>query len=134
MNIITYFFWPRPDQVGYESSKIVAAISICLLFIVFAFAIKYWRKSLSNSQTRKLSRSWSALFAWFGCIGLVLAVSRAEDISYVSMRVWWLVWGLAALFALFIQAKQFKSRHYNTLPHEKIDDPRMKYLPKKKKK
>lgn len=71
---------------------------------------------------------------WYGLIGLFLVVSRVEEISYVSMRFWWVVWVVSLVGYLFMQFKVFKARHYEVLPSEQSNDPRDKYLPTKKKK
>jgi len=132
MNIFTYIFWPRPPALGYEDPKIQAALLLCLVLIVLSFVIKYWRKKQANPITRKLSKSWSSAVLWFGVIGLVLTVARAEDISYVSMRFLWVVLGLIMILFVFLQYKLFRSRHYEKLPSAVQEDPRDKYLPKKK--
>tara|TARA_Y100000310_G_C19951035_1_gene476848 strand:+ start:120 stop:314 length:195 start_codon:yes stop_codon:yes gene_type:complete len=63
-----------------------------------------------------------------------MVVCRVEGISYLSMRMWWFVWLLAIAFFVFLQVKMFRARHYEVLPNEQhIEDPKEKYLPKKKK-
>ncbi len=128
----SYIFWPRPPQIGYDSPKLIALLSISVAFIVLSFVIRLWRKRVQNPQTKKLSRSWSTATIWFGVIGLILAVSRAEDISYVSMRLWWVVWGVSLALYLLFQVKIFRARHYEVLPQRRSEDAREKYLPKKK--
>jgi ABC-type Fe3+-siderophore transport system permease subunit len=132
MQVLSYLFWPRPPQVGYDNPKIQLALAVATLLVVGAIAIRLWRKKLKNAQTKKLSRSWSASGAWFGCIAFLLAVSRAEDISYLSMRFLWIVWLFVLLLYVVLQVRLFRSRHYETLPRETVVDPREKYLPKKK--
>jgi len=101
---------------------------------VGSFALKRWRKNKKNAVTKKLSRSWPSAAFWFGLIGLFLVVSRVEGISYVSMRVWWLVWFVTMGIYVGIQIKMYSMRNYEVLPKEQsADDPREKYLPKKKK-
>ncbi|MBT3293175.1 hypothetical protein HN512_05075 [Candidatus Peregrinibacteria bacterium] len=132
MQLLTYIFWPRPNQVGYDNPKIIAILAICISFIVASFIIKKWRKGLHNTQTKKLSKSWSTALIWFGAIGLVLVISRVEDISYVSMRFLWVLWLLILALYVLLQIKLFKAKHYEVLPSERVEDPRRKYLPKKK--
>ena len=87
---------------------------------------------MHNTRTKKLTRTWSPLFFWFGIIGFFLIACRAEGISYLSMRFWWVLWiGAGVLFFLF-QYKQYVTRNYEVIPKESADDPRGKYLPKKK--
>lgn len=132
MSFLSYLFWPRPPVVGYDSVKMQMLLAVCLGLMVASFLIRRWRRQQSNAVTRKLSRSWGAAALWFGVVGLVLAVSRAEDISYVSMRFWWVLWICILAFYLFVQVRIFRARHYEKLPAEQYDDPREKYLPKRK--
>ncbi|HLD32540.1 MAG TPA: hypothetical protein VJB10_03050 [Candidatus Peribacteraceae bacterium] len=133
MSFFSYVFWPRPPIVGYDNIKLQILLLLCSLCIVASFGIRHWRRRQQNPVTRKLSRSWAGAALWFGIVGLVLAVSRAEDISYVSMRFWWVLWACAFAFYLYVQVRLFRARHYEKLPAESIDDPRQKYLPRKKK-
>lgn len=133
MSFFSHLFWPRPPVVGYDDLKMQIILLICFGLIVTSFVLKRWRKKQSNAVTRKLSRSWRGAALWFGLIGLILAVSRAEDISYLSMRFWWVVWVCILALYLFIQIRTFRTRHYSKLPSEHQDDPREKYLPRKKK-
>ena len=133
MSFFSYLFWPRPPVVGYDNLKMQIVLLFCLGVVVSSFVIKRWRKKQLNPVTRKLSRSWRVAALWFGLIGLVLAVSRAEDISYLSMRFWWVVWACVLALYLFVQVRTFRVRHYQKLPTEHYDDPREKYLPKRKK-
>lgn len=134
-DFFVYLFWPNPANATYDSPKALVLLAICILFIVGSFVIKYWRRGLKNAPTKKLSRSWSSASFWFGLIGLFLVVCRAEGISFLSMRVWWLVWLVALALYCFVQVKMFKARHYEVLPKQKVAaTDRDKYLPKKKKK
>lgn len=134
MSFFTYLFWPNPGNATYGSPKALALLAICILLIVAGVALRQWRRKLQNPVTKKLSRSWPAAAFWFGIVGLFLVVVRVEEISYVSMRFWWLVWAIILVVYLFIQAKLFRARHYRVLPREGVEaDPMEKYLPKKKK-
>lgn len=133
MSFLSYVFWPRPPVVGYDNPKLQALIVLCLAMVLASFVLKYWRRKQGNPVTRKLSRSWSSAAAWFGITGLLFAVSRAEDISYVSMRFWWFVWLLCLALYAYAQVRIFRARHYEKLPAERSEDPREQYLPGKKK-
>jgi len=131
---MTYLFYPNPGNAMWNSPKVVLLLLVCLTLVIASFAIKRWRAKVSNPVSRKLSRSWPSATFWFGIVGFILIFSRIENIGYVSMRLWWLVWLVAAGFYLFMQVRIFRARHYNVLPREQQDDPREKYLPKSKKK
>jgi len=134
MSLLSYIFWPRPPVVAYDSPKMQVLLIFCGVLVLASFIIKRWRRKQQNPITRKLSRSWATAAIWFGIIGFILAVSRAEDISYISMRFWWIVWfGIFSLY-VFIQIRLFRARHYKRLPNERVDDPRDKYLPGKNRK
>ena len=133
MSIVTYLLWPNPEAVPYDNPKVMALLALCAAFIVLSFVVRRWRLRLQNTVTRRLSKSWPGALIWFGAVGLVLAVARVEQISYISMRLWWGVWLLALLFMVFVQWKRWRTMHYEVLPKEKVNDPREKYLPKRKK-
>lgn len=133
MDFITYLFWPNPGNATYGSPKAVALLIVCALLVLGSFAINVWRKKQGNAVTKKLSKSWSTSCFWFGLVGLFLVVCRVESISYLSMRILWVVWFIGLALYTAYQVKNFKSKHYEVVPQEKVEDPRDKYLPKKKK-
>lgn len=132
MNIFSYLFWPNLGISTYDNPKIIALLSLSIGCIALSFVVKYWRKRTKNPISKKLSRSWASAFFWFGLIGLFLTISRVEGISYVSMRLWWVLWALGLALYVFLQIKLFRARHYTPVKVQKKEDPRDKYLPKKK--
>jgi uncharacterized membrane protein len=132
--MLSYLFWPNPPAPAYSSPKVVMILLVCVVLIAASFSLKRWRSKQSSSVTRKLSKSWSRVALWLAISGLFLTVCRVEGISYISMRFWWIIWALSALLFVGFQIKMFRMRHYEVLPQEgKEEDPREKYLPKKKK-
>lgn len=132
-NILSYIFWPNPGNASYDSPKAIALLIMCILMVIASFGISSWRKHASQGM-RRSSKSWSSAAFWFGLIGAVLVVSRVEQIQFVAMRFWWFIWGLALVAYVFFQVKNYRTRHYEVIPSVSVDDPRAKYLPKKKKK
>lgn len=132
--MLTYLFWPNPPASTYDHPQIVALLVLCISLLFLSFGMRRWRSLVSNAVTRRLTRSWSSLFLWFGLIGLVLVVARVERIQYISMRFWWIVWGIAAILSLLVQVRQWRSKHYEILPVQHASDPRDKYLPQRKRK
>lgn len=133
MSTVSYLFWPNPQAATYGNPKVMALLGMCAAFLILSVIIRRWRRHVQNPVTYRLSRSWAAASVWFGAVGLVLAVARVEQISYISMRVWWGVWLVAILLTVFLQWKRWRAMHYKVLPKERVDDPREKYLPKRKK-
>jgi tellurite resistance protein TehA-like permease len=120
-------------MMGYDNYKMQLLLLLCFGLVVASIVIKHWRRKQKNPVTRKLTRSWRRAAMSFGLIGLVLAASRAEDISYISMRFWWVLWLCAFAFYAYVQVRIFRARHYEKLPTEKTEDPRDRYLPNRKK-
>jgi uncharacterized membrane protein YfcA len=132
MQYVTYWLWPNPGNAHYDNPKVIALLLVCAGFVLASFVLRYWRKKVRNPITKKLSRSWASATLWFGIVGLIMLVSRVEQVSFLSMRILWVVWLASILVYMFFQIRLFRARHYETLPREHRDDPRDRYLPKKK--
>ena len=132
MSFLTYIFWPNPPAPPYGEPKVIIALLLGFGLIAASFMLKRWRNTTASPVTRKLSRMWPGASLWFGGIALFLTVCRVEGISYLSMRLWWIVWAIAGLVFLLFQAKMYRMRNYEVLPKEQKEDPRDKYLPRKK--
>jgi hypothetical protein len=68
---------------------------------------------------------------WLGGVGILLVISRAEDIQFLSIRAFWVLWVAWGVLFVIFQAWKFRLKHYTILPKEYVEDPRDKYLPKK---
>lgn len=134
MEFLSYLFWPNPGNADYSNPKVIALLILCALLVLGSFIVRRWRAGIVNPMTKKLSRSWSGAMAWFGIAGLIMVVSRVEDIQFLAMRFLWVLWGLIALAYVLIQLRLFRARHYEVLPKETVIDPRDKYLPGKRRK
>lgn len=132
-NYLMYFLWPNPGNASYSNPKVQALIVLSGLLIVLSFALRFWRRSTKNPVTKRLTRSWPTATLWFGIIALVMIISRVEFIGFLSMRLWWVVWVFSLAFYLWIQVRLFRTRHYEQLPRVMTEDPREKYLPRRKK-
>ncbi len=128
-----YLFYPNPGNAQYGSMDMVTLLALSLGLLVLALTLRSWRSSVENSVTRKLSKTWSSTSFWFGVVGLVLTVARVEQIQFLAMRFLWVLWGAAVFVYLFYQFRKFRARHYQVLPSQTSEDPRMKYIPGKRK-
>ena len=133
MQILSYLFYPNPGNAAYTSPKALLLLAVCAGLLLIAASIKVWRMKLKNPVTKKLSGTWPASFLWFGIVGLVLVVSRVENIQFLAMRFLWVLWGASFFLFVFFQAKRYRMRNYEVLPKVVSTDPRSKYLPGKKK-
>jgi hypothetical protein len=131
-DFLIYLFWPNPGNARYDTPTVMLLIGICVAMIVAAIILSMWRKKLQNPQMRKISRSWPASSVWFGFIGLLLAVSRVEQIQFLAMRALWGVWLTALVLYVVVQIRGYRSRYYEVLPTKTTHDPRSKYLPRRK--
>lgn len=134
MSPITYILWPNPPALNYDNTRILMLFFACFLLILIAIFIRSWRIRSSNSVAKRLSRSWTRALIWFGIIGIIMVVSRVEQISYLSMRLWWVVWALSLIFYLLFQTRSFRLRYYQKIITKTEADPRERYLPKRKRK
>jgi hypothetical protein len=134
MDLLRYLFWPNPGSASYTQTSIVVLLILTIGMIAGSFALSFWRKRQSNPVTRKLSAGWSRAAFWFGLFGLVMVVSRVENIQFIAMRALWLVWAAFLLLYVALQLKKWRMKHYEVLPSMVVSDPRDRYLPKKKKK
>lgn len=131
-DLLTYIFWPNPGNADYTSPKALILLLLCIAAVIAAVALPRLRGNW-NPQLKKLSRSWVTACAWFGGTGLVLVISRVEEIQYVAMRFLWVIWGVALFVYLFVQIRSYRARYYEVLPNAPVHDDRAQYLPKRKK-
>ncbi len=131
-SLLVYIFWPRPPMAHHDNPKVIALLVLCGLLVVGSIAFSAWRRTVHSASFKRLSSSWSMAAFWFGFVGLVLTLARTEDVSVISMRLWWVVWVVSLVLYVFFQVKNFRSRHYEVLPKSMSNDPRAAYLPKKK--
>ncbi len=131
-SLLSYVFYPNPGNASYSSPTQLVLLIVSLALIGGYFGLSYWRKQNTNPIAKKLSKPWPAASLWFGIIGVVLVVSRVEGIQFLAMRFTWALWlGALAAFVM-LQAKLWRTRHYQVLPSMKVSDPRDRYLPGKK--
>jgi phosphatidylglycerophosphate synthase len=129
---LTYLFYPNPANADITSPKALVLVILCAAMVLGSFLFRRWRSRLQNTVTRRLSKSWATASFWFGLIGLMLVFARIEEVSYISMRFWWVLWLAALAIYVFFQFRIYRARHYEVLPAQSPEDPRSKYLPGKK--
>ena len=131
--MLTYWFYPNPGSATYGSPKVMALLVLFVLLLVGSFLVSLWRSRLRNPLTRKLSRTWPAGMRWFGGIALLLIVARVEQVQFLAMRGLWVVWAVAVLAFIVFQYRLWRLRHYSVVtPEEQETDPRLKYLPRRR--
>lgn len=133
MSFFSYLFNIFPPALDYGSVQLMPFLVLSLGLILASILLSRWRKKTSNVVTKKLSKTWPTAAFAFGFVGFILVLSRAENIQYISMRFWWVVWFVLGLLFVYLQYRVYKARHYEILPSQSSVDPREKYLPKRKK-
>ncbi len=131
-SFLRFLFYPNPGGASYGSGSQLGLLLLCAALIALSFGVRYWRRGLQSAVTKKLSKSWSSVFLWFGVAGAVLVVCRVEKIQYAAMRFWWVMWVVALITYLLFQWRMFMQRNYTVLPKVKREDPRDRYLPGRK--
>lgn len=133
MSFLGYLFDPFPSAVAYSDAQLLPFLIVSIGLLIASFFLSRRSRGMSNPITKKLSKSWPTASFVFGFAALILVVSRAENIQYLSMRFLWVVWGLLGILYIVFQYRVFKSRHYEVVKSERVEDPRAKYLPRKRK-
>lgn len=133
MNFFSYLFWPNPGNATYGSPKIVVILLFAATLVAISCILTVWRRRLTDNQLKKCSRSWSSASFWFGLTGIVLVVSRVEEIQFMAMRVLTFVWLGGAIAYILFQIRLFRLRYFKVIPQHKRDDQKEKYLPRRKK-
>jgi len=132
-SLFIYLFWPNPGNAHYDSRSMLTLLIVCALLVLFSFLFRFVRLRMGNPVLKKLSRSWASAAFWFGATGLMLVVSRVEGVGFLAMRFLWLLWGILFAFYLGVQIRFFRLRYYEKIPTRVSEDPRDRYLPKRKK-
>lgn len=132
-SLLTYLFWPNPGNASYSSPKAFALLIVCCLLLGAAALLSVWRRRQANPRLKQISRLWPAVSFWAGLTGMLLIVARVEQIQFLAMRVWWVIWMASIVFFCVQQVRLFRARYYKELPMKRVRDPRGTYLPKRKK-
>lgn len=132
MNALSYLFWPNLGTGSYGSPTMIILLAVSAGFVVASFIVRWWRAKKASPTARRLSGSWPSAALWFGLVGVILVVSRVEGIQFLSMRFLWILWAAALALYGYFQMRRFRLQHYEVLPRMQEDDPRAKYLPRKK--
>lgn len=133
MLTLSYWFYPNPANAEYAHPKALVLLLLCIALVIAAIVLPRLRHRWQNPQLKKVSRSWATACAWFGGIGLVLVICRVEEIQYLSMRFLWVLWGVMLAAYLAFQVRNYRSRYYEIIPNNAVQDARQQYLPKRKK-
>jgi len=132
MGFVSYLFWPNPGGVSYGDLHPLTALVVCGLLLLSPLVLRVLRARSRSGSFRRLTQSWSRAALWFGVVGLLLVVARAEEIQYLAMRFWWVVWG--GSFGLYgvLQCRRARLLWYEVIPSAASQDLREKYLPHRK--
>jgi len=133
MPFFSYLFDPFPSAPAYSDMQAWPFLLVSLGLLIASFFLSRWSRNNPNPVTKKLTKSWPKAAFIFGFVALILVVSRVEAIQYIAMRFWWVVWAVLGVLYVTLQYRVFQARHYQVLKSEHVDDPREKYLPKRRK-
>lgn len=132
MGVLSYLFWPNPGGGAYTDPHPLIALTACGLLLLGSLVLRVLRARSLSGSFRRLSQGWARAALWFGVVGLLLTVARAEEIQYVAMRFWWIVFGASAVLYMFMQWRRVQCIWYEVIPSHPVGDPREKYLPHRK--
>jgi len=132
MDVLSYLFWPNPEGVSYSDLHPRIALIFCGMLLLSSLVLRVMRARSHFGSFRRLAHSWARAALWFGSVGLLLVVARAEDIQYIAMRFWWIVFGGSFALYVFVQCRCARLLWYEVIPFVPSQDLREKYLPRRK--
>ena len=132
MGVISYLFWPNPGGVSYLDPHPLIALLVCGVLLLLALVLRILRTRSHSGSFRRLTQSFDRAALWFGLVGLFLVIARAEEIQYVAMRFWWIVFGGSFALYVFVQCRRARLLWYEVIPSAPSQDLREKYLPHRK--
>lgn len=122
-----FAFMPAP--LGYQSPAVwlLCGSGIGLLLLSAAM-----RRMTFPQSVRMATRTWPTMLLVYGFGGLLLGVSEAEGITFLSMRFLPLLWLFLLLLTVTLHALFWKKRAYTVVRQQRVHDPRDTYLPGKR--
>lgn len=124
-------FTLQPGSVSYGHP--MAAAILCASLLAFAVgAVVRRRQHSATGYARQGLKAWGTLLFVFGVIGVMLGVSRAENIVFLAMPFLQILWALLLAVSSVIHLSLLRKRSYTILPSARVVDPRDEYLPKKR--
>lgn len=125
-----YYFTPRPDP-NFAYTKMT--LGILALLIVGALALKLLRKyKVKDEIWKKILRPYPLRLFNFSLALLLLLLFRETGIPYLSMRLWWGLWGVLFLYAFFKFLFRCKKDYQKRSERHHLNANLSQYLPKKK--
>jgi hypothetical protein len=131
---LTLSFWFQPSPPPFLPVTNVVILALCSLFIVAGVVVALMQlRPKTDKLMRQLFRRAASLLIVIGAVGLLLYACSYEEISYFSMRFWWLVL-LGALIAWAVPIVRFATRDIPAIRAQISEKEKYeKWLPKKKK-
>lgn len=125
-----YYFTPRPDP-NFAYTKVT--LGLVALLIVGALALKLLRKhKLKDDIWKKIIRPIPPRLFNFGLALLLLLLFRETGIPYLSMRLWWVLWGVLFLYVLLKLLFGCKNEYLKRSERHHLNARLSQYLPKKR--
>lgn len=132
MDALSYLFWPNPGGAAYDDPNPRMALAICGALLLLSLALRIMRARSHSGSVRRFAQSFDRVALWFGVTGLLLVVARVEEIQYVAMRFWWIVWGGSFILCSVVRLRRLRLLGYEVILSASPPDSREKYLPRRK--
>lgn len=132
MDALSYLFWPNPGGAVYGDPHPRIALAVCGALLLLSLALRIMRARLHFGSFRRFALSFDRVALWFGVTGLLLVVARVEEIQYLAMRFWWIVWGGSFILCGVVRLRRLRLLGYEVIPSAAPPDLREKYLPRSK--
>lgn len=130
--MLSYLFWPNPGGATYGDPHPQIAIAVCGALLLLSLTLRILLVRSHAGAVRRFAQSFDGIALWFGVTGLLLVVARVEEIQYLAMRFWWIVWGGSFILCGVLRLRRLRLLGYDVIPSAAPPDLREKYLPRRK--
>lgn len=127
---LQYYFTPLPDP-NFRFAAFFIGLGI-LLILIGIFLQIYRRKFLKDEILKKILKRYPRFFNIFGILIILLTLIRIAGIQYLSMRVFWVIYGLLFLYYAFTRLMPFKGEYRERVQRLHSNVQKKRYLPHKK--
>lgn len=104
------------------------------VLIVIASLIKTYSQKTEDKILKKMIKTYPAKFFWFGIVAILLTVARLENITFFSMRFFWIVYFGLLIYIIVTNIKTFYREYPRKVKQSLSHKGKNKYLPTQKKK
>ncbi|MBI5412192.1 hypothetical protein HZA43_03380 [Candidatus Peregrinibacteria bacterium] len=117
---LRYYFSPVPTP--HFRFAVIFLILGGLLILSGIMLRIYRRKGIKDEILKKMLRHYPRFFEVFGGIMILLVLIRISGVPYLSMRLWWAIFGLLFIYFVVSRLIKFKAEYHSRLERLKQNE------------